>query len=65
MPASMFGYTKTVLENVSFDPALFCKEVEKAIKSLLPYELEQLIDWLYNFTTTKPELKACLAYIEK
>ena len=64
MPASMFSYTKTVLENVSFDPTLFCKEVEKAIKTLLPYELEQLIDWLYNFTTARPELKACLAHVE-
>ncbi|QEE51099.1 hypothetical protein FUA48_16410 [Flavobacterium alkalisoli] len=65
MPRSMFAYTKTVLESVSFDPKLFCKEVEKAIKTLLPYEVEQLIDWLYNFTTEKPELKACLIYVEQ
>lgn len=65
MPASMFGYTKTVLENVSFDPTLFCKEVEKALKILLPYELEQLVDWLYAFTQSKPELQACLVYVEK
>jgi hypothetical protein len=65
MPASMFGYTKKVLETVSFDPSLFCKEVEKAIKVLLPYELEQLIDWLYTFTKSKPELQACLVYVEK
>jgi hypothetical protein len=65
MPASMFSYTKTVLENMSFDPTLFCKEVEKAIKTLLPYELEQLIDWLYNFTTARPELQDCLVHVEK
>ncbi|MES2487044.1 MAG: hypothetical protein V4581_14000 [Bacteroidota bacterium] len=65
MPASMFGYTKKVLETVSFDASLFCKEVEKAIKVLLPYELEQLIDWLYTFTKSKPELQACLVYVEK
>ncbi|MFP9113358.1 hypothetical protein ACLI1A_05415 [Flavobacterium sp. RHBU_3] len=64
MPASMFNYTKTVLENVSFDPSLFCKEVEKALKMLLPYELEQLIDWLYKFTTNKPELQVCLTVVE-
>lgn len=64
MPASMFNYTKVVLENVSFDPVLFCKEVEKAIKMLLPYELEQLADWLYQFTTTRPELQSCLTTVE-
>lgn len=65
MPRPMFSYTKQVLENVSFDPTLFCKEVEKAVKILLPYEIEQLIEWLYSFTTEKPELKACLIYIER
>ncbi|MFP5436267.1 MAG: hypothetical protein ACLGH8_00590 [Bacteroidia bacterium] len=64
MPASMFNYTKTVLESVSFDPTLFCKEVEKALKMLLPYELEQLVDWLYKFTTTHPELQSCLSVVE-
>jgi hypothetical protein len=65
MPRTMFSYTQTILERVSFDPALFCKEVEKAIKVLLPYEIEQLIDWLHNFTTEKPELKGCLIYVEQ
>lgn len=60
----MFSYTKTILERVSFDPKLFCKELEKAIKILLPYELEQLTEWLIGYTTEKPELKNCLAYIE-
>lgn len=61
----MFSYTKQILENVSFDPKLFCKEVEKAIKLLLPYEIEQLIDWLNNFTIEKPELKVCMVYVEQ
>jgi len=65
MSRPMFTYTKQILESVSFDPKLFCKEVEKAIKTLLPYEIEQLIDWLNNFTTEKPELKACLIYVEQ
>lgn len=65
MPRTMFAYTKTILENVSFDPMLFCKEVEKAIKILLPYEIEQLVDWLHNFTIEKPELKGCLILVEQ
>ena len=65
MPASMFSYTKTVLESVSFDATLFCKEVEKALKMLLPYEVEQLVEWLYSFTTTRPELQGCLASVDK
>jgi len=65
MPRTMFSYTKSILERVSFDPVLFCKEVEKAIKVLLPYEIEQLIDWLQNYTVEKPELKACLIIVEQ
>ena len=38
----MYNYSKKVLESVSFDAVLFCKELEKAIKVLLPYEIEQL-----------------------
>ena len=65
MKVSMFAYTKNVLESVSFDPKLFCKELEKALKMLLPYEIEQLTDWLLNYTKLKPELKQCLVYIKK
>jgi len=60
MSKIMFEYTKSVLERVSFNPMLFCKELEKAIKSLLPYEMEQLREWLLNFIIEKPELKQCL-----
>lgn len=59
----MFDYTKSVLERVSFDPILFCKELEKAIKSLLPYEIELLREWLLSFTIEKPELKQCLLIV--
>ncbi len=55
----MFSYTKNVLERVSFDPLLFCKEVRKALKVLLPYEIEQLKDWLMQYTEEKPELQHC------
>jgi hypothetical protein len=64
MKVSMFAYTKNILESVSFDPTLFCKELEKALKMLLPYEVEQLTDWLLKYTNQKPELKQCLIYIK-
>ena len=64
MKVSMVAYTKNILERVSFDPKLFCKELEKALKMLLPYEIEQLTDWLLNYTKLKPELKQCLVYIK-
>jgi len=54
-----------VLERVSFDPILFCKELEKAIKALLPFEMEQLREWLLFFTSEKPELKQCLLIVNQ
>ena len=63
MSKVMYDYTKSVLERVSFDPILFCKELEKAIKSLLPYEMELLREWLLDFTIEKPELKQCLIIV--
>ena len=65
MSKIMFDYTKSVLERVSFDPILFCKELEKAIRTLLPYELEQLKEWLFDFTYEKPELKKCLVIVNR
>ena len=64
MKLSMFVYTKNILESVSFDPKLFSKELEKALKMLLPYEIEQLTDWLLNYTKQKPELRQCLIFIK-
>ena len=63
MPRMIYDYTKAVLERVSFDPALFSKELKKAIKNLLPYELEQLKKWLLYFTSEKPELQPCLSIV--
>lgn len=65
MSRKIFDYTKSVLERVSFDASLFCKELEKALKVLLPYEIEQLTDWLLSFTKEKPELRDCLLIINK
>ncbi|KAF2517086.1 hypothetical protein [Flavobacterium foetidum] len=64
MSKMMFDYTKSILERVSFDPVLFCKELEKAIKTLLPYEMEQLQEWLLSFVIGKPELKPSLQLIK-
>ena len=63
MPRMIYDYTKSVLERVSFDPLLFCKELRKAIKNLLPYELEQLRKWLQNFTSEKPELQQYITIV--
>ncbi len=65
MARAIFEYTKTVLKKVSFDVDLFCKELEKSIKRLLPYEIEELRIWLLKFTANKPELYVCLAVIKK
>lgn len=63
MARAMFEYTKTVLKKVSFDTALFCKELEKAVRRLLPYEVEELRIWLAAFISNKPELTVCMRYI--
>ena len=65
MKRTMVAYTKTILERVSFDPVLFCKELDKALRVLLPYEIEQLTEWLLRFTDQKPELRQCLIYVNK
>jgi len=64
MSQVMFDYTKSILERVSFDPVLFCRELEKAIKTLLPYEMEKLKEWLLSFIVEKPELEESLSIIE-
>ncbi|CAL2065581.1 hypothetical protein [Tenacibaculum sp. 190524A05c] len=64
MPRAMFEYTKVVLQKVSFNAELFCKELEKAVNRLLPYEVEELVIWLRTFTANKPELYMCMAVVE-
>ena len=63
MPRQIYLYTKSILERVSFDAKLFCKELEKATRMLLPYELDQLREWLLSFTQEKPELILCIVFI--
>ncbi len=60
----MVSFTKSILERVSFDPILFKKELKKAVKVLLPYELEELTEWFFKFTQGKPELRKCEIYLK-
>ncbi len=46
--ASMLEYIKTILQKVSFDKALFEKELKKAIAMLIPDEIKQLKSWCYE-----------------
>jgi len=64
MARAMFEYTKTVLNKVSFDTTLFCKEVEKAVNRLLPYELEELRIFIQNLIHQNPELNQSLIYLK-
>jgi len=64
MSRMIYDYTKQVLERVSFDRELFIKELKKAIRNLLPYEIDHLRKWLLFFTNEKPELQECLSIIE-
>jgi DNA replication protein DnaD len=65
MARAIFEYTKTVLKKVSFDADLFCKELEKALNKLLPFEIEELRIWLVQFTINKPELYVCMSVIKQ
>ncbi|RKE92252.1 hypothetical protein [Ichthyenterobacterium magnum] len=64
MARAMFEYTKTVLSKVSFDTNLFCKELEKALQRLLPYEIEELKIYIKSLILQNPELDKCLIYLK-
>lgn len=64
MSKSMLDYTKSVLKIVSFDVSLFCKELEKACKVLLPFEIDELASWLQKFIEKKPELQHSMLLIK-
>jgi len=63
MARAMFEYTKDVLQRVSFDVSLFCKEVQKATKVLLPYEIDELRDFILDLIQANPALEVSLAYV--
>ncbi|MDQ7917739.1 hypothetical protein RBU60_09145 [Mesonia sp. MT50] len=64
MSRAMFEYTKTILQKVSFDVVLFCKEVEKAVSRLLPHELDELRDYILLLVNQNPNLKDSLIYLK-
>jgi hypothetical protein len=64
MARAMFEYTKTILSKVSFDATLFCKEVQKAVQRLLPYEIEELRIFINSLILQNPELNQCLIYLK-
>ena len=57
MPRMIYEYTKSTLEKVSIDPIKFERELNKASKVLLEYELESLSKWLQFYTKKKDNLK--------
>lgn len=63
MARAMFEYTKTILKKVSFDSVLFCKELQKAIEILLPFEIEELRIWIDALIEDRPDLNKCLVYL--
>jgi hypothetical protein len=63
MARAMFEYTKTVLNKVSFDVNLFCREVKKALQRLLPYEIEELKLFILTLIRQNPQLNQCLIYL--
>jgi hypothetical protein len=63
MARAMLEYTKTILNKVSFDTTLFCKEVQKALTRLLPYEIEELKIFIHSLVRQNPELNQCLIYL--
>ncbi|WP_372753169.1 hypothetical protein [Mariniflexile sp.] len=65
MARAMLDYTKTVLNKVSFDVSLFCKEVQKAAQRLLPHELEELKHFILSLVQQNPELNQSLIYLRR
>lgn len=57
----MFDYTKRILENVSFDSALFVKEFNKALLQLVPYDVDRLEQWVEEYVQDKPVLHSELS----
>jgi len=60
----MFDYTKRILENVSFDAALFVKEFNKALLQMVPYDVDRLEQWVEKYVADKPSLHQKLSQME-
>lgn len=61
---AQLDYVKTILAKVSFDRALFKKELQKAIRVLLPHEVDTLKKWCYSRfgRLYAPVLDECFVY---
>ena len=57
------NHTIKILEKVSFSKDLFLKEIKKAINFLLPFEIDQLNEWIADFTKNKTELEGIMVYL--
>ena len=55
MGQMIYDYTKSSIAKAANNKDHFLKEVKKAARELLPYERENLINWLFFFTADKPE----------
>ncbi|WP_292891890.1 hypothetical protein [Nonlabens sp.] len=64
MARAMFEYTKMILEKVSFDSTLFCKELQKAVSRLLPFEIKELEIWIKQLVLQHPKLGSCMTLLE-
>ena len=42
---TMLEYCKLILEKISFDVVLFRREFRKALRNLLPHEVQDLKQW--------------------
>lgn len=64
MKKTMYKYTLQILEKVSFNEQLFRKELLKAMKKLLPSEVEMLKIWAISYIQKNPHLAPSLQLIE-
>jgi len=64
MARAMFEYTKEVLHKVSFDVALFIREIEKATRILLPHEIIELRNFVQDLTHINPHLESSLHFLD-
>ena len=65
MASINYYYTKSVLVTVSVNPNQFKRELLRATKNLMPYEIEHLSRWLSTFTNGNPDLKKCIDDVTK
>lgn len=65
MARAFLTYTKTILKKVSFDAGLFQTELSKALKSLLPYEVYELSQWMQDYFKDEPQLQPCIMHIKR